>query len=237
MLVGANGSGKTTLLRLLAGKRLAKSNMIRMGGSDPFREGVSGLRYLGTEWTANPTTRNDVKVSELLSYMGGNNYPERRELLVKMLDVDEEWHMHAVSDGERRRVQLCMGLIVPFEVLLLDEVTVDLDVLARGDLLEFLRRETEQRNAIICYATHIFDGTLNDWPTHLLHLSLGRVVDIVECSKGQITTRNLYDLCVQWLKSDRDERGERGSENKSAAIESNMASEIETEYFRRTRAR
>jgi CCR4-NOT complex subunit CAF16 len=32
--------------------------------------------------------------------------------------------MHAVSDGERRRVQLCMGLMVPWDVLLLDEVSV-----------------------------------------------------------------------------------------------------------------
>jgi ABC-type glutathione transport system ATPase component len=31
--------------------------------------------------------------------------------------------MHAVSDGERRRVQLCMGLMAPWDILLLDEVT------------------------------------------------------------------------------------------------------------------
>jgi len=61
-------------------------------------------------------------------------------------------------------------------VLLLDEITVDLDVLARADLLKFLRKECEQRGSTIIYATHIFDG-LDDWPTHivctylLLHLS------------------------------------------------------------------
>jgi ABC-type uncharacterized transport system ATPase subunit len=31
-------------------------------------------------------------------------------------------HMHAISDGERRRVQICMGLMKPWDVLLLDEV-------------------------------------------------------------------------------------------------------------------
>lgn len=31
-------------------------------------------------------------------------------------------HMHAISDGERRRVQLCMGLMMPWDLLLLDEV-------------------------------------------------------------------------------------------------------------------
>ena len=42
-------------------------------------------------------------------------------------------------------------------MLLLDEVTTDLDVLARVDLLEFLRAESE-RGATILYATHILDG-------------------------------------------------------------------------------
>lgn len=44
-------------------------------------------------------------------------------------------------------------------MLLLDEVTVDLDVLVRRDLLLYLQMETEQRGAAIVYATHIFDGT------------------------------------------------------------------------------
>jgi len=67
-------------------------------------------------------------------------------------------HMHNISDGERRRVQLCMGLMSPWDVLFLDEVTVDLDVLVRDELLSFLRAESESRGATILYATHIFDG-------------------------------------------------------------------------------
>lgn len=57
--------------------------------------------------------------------------------------------MHAISDGERRRVQLVMGLMAEWDVLLLDEVTVDLDVLVRDDLLSFLKEESEVRGATI----------------------------------------------------------------------------------------
>ena len=39
---------------------------------------------------------------ELLKSVGGDSYPERRDELVRILDVDLSWHMHAVSDGERR---------------------------------------------------------------------------------------------------------------------------------------
>jgi CCR4-NOT complex subunit CAF16 len=59
--------------------------------------------------------------------------------------------MHQISDGERRRVQLCMGLMGEWDVLLLDEVTVDLDVLVRSELLAFLVQESEERHAtIVC---------------------------------------------------------------------------------------
>lgn len=57
------------------------------------------------------------------------------------------------------------------QVLLLDEITVDLDVLARADLLKFLKKECEERGATIIYATHIFDG-LEDWPSHIVSLVL-----------------------------------------------------------------
>lgn len=60
-------------------------------------------------------------------------------------------HMHQISDGERRRVQLCMGLMGEWDVLLLDEVTVDLDVLVRSELIDYLVQESETRGAtIVC---------------------------------------------------------------------------------------
>lgn len=43
--------------------------------------------------------------------------PERRDRLIDLLDIDLRWRMHKVSDGQRRRVQICMGLLHPFKVL------------------------------------------------------------------------------------------------------------------------
>lgn len=45
--------------------------------------------------------------------------PIRREKLIELLDIDLRWRMHKVSDGQRRRVQICMGLLHPFQVNLL----------------------------------------------------------------------------------------------------------------------
>lgn len=178
LLIGSNGAGKSTLLKLLAGKTLSSMGSISIGGNDPFKGGTDAssiTTYLGTEWAANPVVRRDIPVTVLIDSIGGSTFPERRDELVDLLDIDLSWRLHQVSDGERRRVQLAMGLLKPWKVLLLDEVTVDLDVLVRQRLLSFLKRETESRECSIVYATHIFDG-LGKWPTHVVHLQSGKVI-------------------------------------------------------------
>ncbi|KAM0790308.1 hypothetical protein ACM66B_005609 [Microbotryomycetes sp. NB124-2] len=171
ILVGANGAGKSTLLQILAGKKMTRSGA-KVLGQDVFFNTPPGVTYLGTEWAANPVVRSDLVVSHFLDSVGGYRNRERRDRLLDILDVDLDWHMHEISDGERRRVQIVSGLMAPWDLLLLDEVTVDLDVLVRSRLLQFLVEETESRQATILYATHIFDG-LDSFPTHLCHLQLG----------------------------------------------------------------
>jgi CCR4-NOT complex subunit CAF16 len=113
----------------------------------------------------------DIAVRDILARHEGIDRA-RQDRLLQILDVDPAWRMHRVSDGQRRRVQILLGLLRPSEVLLLDEVTTDLDVIARADLLAFLREESEGRGLTILYATHIFDG-LETWATHVAHLASG----------------------------------------------------------------
>ncbi|KOS18485.1 putative ABC transporter ATP-binding protein [Escovopsis weberi] len=221
LLIGANGAGKTTLLRLLAGKRLAPGNSISICGVDPFKTGLEGVTYLGLEWVLNPIVRTDIGVTELLRSVGGDAYPARRDELVHMLDIDVHWRMHAVSDGERRRVQLAMGLLRPWTVLFLDEITVDLDVLSRYEFLAWLKRETEARECTIVYATHILDN-LAGWPTHLVHMHLGTVkewdtadkmLQTIDATVGNTGNSRLGELVMGWLRQDLKERGPRSQAN------------------------
>lgn len=195
---------------------MAPGNTVSIAGLDPFATGLEGVTYLGLEWVLNPIVRSDIGVPELLKSVGGDHYPERRDELVRILDVDLNWHLHAVSDGERRRVQLCMGLLRPWTVLLLDEITVDLDLLSRHNFLAFLKRETEARACTIVYATHILDN-LADWPTHLVHMSLGKVkkwgpmesFQVPSTDGGAEGNSRLGQLVLVWLKEDLAERGPR----------------------------
>ncbi|KAH7914315.1 P-loop containing nucleoside triphosphate hydrolase protein [Hygrophoropsis aurantiaca] len=219
IIVGANGAGKSTLLQILAGKRLVKGADIRIKGRDVFRDSPPGVTFLGTEWAMNPVVRSDIVVSNFLDSVGGYRHKERRDRLLDILDVDLDWHMHAISDGERRRVQLCMGLMAPWDVLLLDEVTVDLDVLVRDELLTFLQQDSMARGSTILYATHIFDG-LNAFPTHVAHMRLGYFVTQPTTwpmgPTGVLQPMSLYNTALQWLKEDRDHRRELEKQGRKA---------------------
>lgn len=180
LLIGANGSGKSTLLRLISGRHLAKpEGCIQVLGLNSFRDTRLNFHrsYLETDWGMRTVAfagcgvplMADIPVSQMMEKLQ-NSYPERRDELIDMLGIDPEWRMHQLSDGQRRRVQLLIQLVRPFKILLLDEVTVSLDVCVRQDLLKWLERESIERGATIVYATHIFDG-LDDWASHLFYLT------------------------------------------------------------------
>lgn len=187
LLIGANGSGKSTLLRILSGKHLTKdtnihnnqSSKVQVLGLNAFHDtrlnfhrtcldcdwGMRTVAFVG----CSVPLMADIAVHKMMEKLQ-LSYPERRNELVDMLGIDLNWRMHQLSDGQRRRVQIFMGLLRPFKILLLDEVTTSLDVCVRQDLLRWLVKESDERGATIIYATHIFDG-LDDWASHLYYLT------------------------------------------------------------------
>ena len=184
LLLGANGAGKTTLLKILGGKHMVPKDKVLIHGREAFYDTsltTSGqLSYIGGNWQRDVafagygvTLAGDFPAKKMLDSIP-NVDPARKKRIIEVLDINPEWRMHQVSDGQRRRVQLAYGLMVPYSVLLLDEITVDLDVLGRADLMAFLRQECEERQVTIVYATHIFDG-LEQFATHVAFVAGGRL--------------------------------------------------------------
>ena len=146
--------------------------------------------------------------------------PMRRARLISLLDIDLEWRLNKVSDGQRRRVQIAMGLLKPYEVLLLDEITVDMDVVGRLDLLAFFVEECETRGATIVYCTHIFDG-LENWLTHMAYFEGGKMTiggkvgEVPELHEGN----KLLNVVEKWLRQEKATRKLREKENGGVAVE------------------
>lgn len=212
LLLGANGAGKSSLLRVAAGLTMQPMGAVTVLGKDAFRDveltSSGKLVYLGEGWAKGVAgAHGDVKAGEMIEAavqaVGTQVAKDRSQALMDMLQVDPTWRMSTCSDGQRRRVQICLALVKPYEVLLMDEITVDLDVVARKDLLRYFRRESEERGATMIYATHIFDG-LETWPTHIAHCADGKVhrfakiEEFEELKQG----RKLLYVVQDWLRED-----------------------------------
>lgn len=202
--------------------------MVRVLGRSAFHDTAltsSGeLSYLGGEWRRDVafagfevSIQMDISAEKMIYGVSGID-PKRRDELIKVLDIDLSWRMHKSSDGQRRRVQICMGLLKPFKVLLLDEITVDLDVLARADLLNYLKKECKERGATIIYATHIFDG-LEDWPSHIVYVAHGKLQLALPLEEvKELSNLSLMRTVESWLRKERNEERARRRERKEKGL-------------------
>lgn len=174
VVMGANGSGKSTLLRIIGGRHFISKEACTVYDRSSFHDTtlLAEMVYLGDWW------RRDyigIPVKEVLAvHLANPRCRDRVLYLSALFEVSLDWPVSMLSDGERRRVQIVAGLAEPKSLYLLDEITAELDLLSRVNLLRFLRGESEQRGATVMLATHIFDDIGFLAPTHVLRTVAGR---------------------------------------------------------------
>lgn len=213
---GLNGCGKSTLLKIIGGKVLCESNKVSVRNCDPFRETKCNnfITYVNNEWGMrsvaycgyNVPLHSDIKVKNMSKHLR-NLYPKRRNQLLHILDIDEEWQLNRISEGQRKRVQLYLNLLKPFDVCLLDEITVNLDILVKYKLLNYLKKEALINNSCILYVTHIFDG-LDEWYDSMIYINKQGFIDEVPkeiiCSYGSIYKYLLNSFEEESILNDND---------------------------------
>jgi len=209
LIAGANGAGKSTLLSIVGGKKMVPPGLCKVLGKDAFQDTSLNTQrmYCGDWWRTNFFF--NLGVAELI---GEKRLASPRvQELIDIMQINLSWRINAISDGQRRRIQLLECLAEEKEVYVLDEITTDLDLYAREGILNFLRKETEEKGATILYATHIFDS-LADWATHCVFFSKAKMV---RCCKMEDlkeyhdllangTRCPLYSLMKEWVFKEYD---------------------------------
>ena len=136
-VIGSNGSGKTTLLRVLLGELSPRIGTLRLGShltvaySDQLREGLDEERTVAENiGDGSDTVTVNGRSRHVIGYLQDVLFsPDRARSPVRVL-----------SGGERNRLQLAKLFTKPFNLLVLDEPTNDLDI-ETLDLLEDLLLE------------------------------------------------------------------------------------------------
>ena len=155
-LVGHNGSGKSTLLRLAAGLLDLTEGSITIAGQPA---GSSGARAAASFLPDEPVLYDDLSVREHLAYVAAlhgvaadaedfDELLERVGLAHRADDLPARF-----SRGLRQKASIALGLVRPFEVLLVDEPFVGLDAPGKEALLGIFA-ELHADGAAIIVATH-----------------------------------------------------------------------------------
>ena len=132
-VLGPNGAGKTTTLEMLEGFTAPTSGTVRVLGADPHRAGRAWRARIGLVLQST-SLNTELTVRETLR-MFARLYPAPRRagevLELTGLTGDAPTKIGALSGGQRRRVNIGIGIIGRPEVLFLDEPTTGLDPEAR----------------------------------------------------------------------------------------------------------
>ena len=214
-LLGPNGAGKTTIVEILEGFRTRDSGTVSVLGFDPSKGG-----HMAREWRdrigivlQSTSDSGDLTVIETIEHFSGYySNPRAVDEVINAVGLDEKAGslIRKLSGGQRRRLDVALGIVGNPELLFLDEPTTGFDPEARRafwSLIEKLRGS----GTTILLTTHYLDEA-EALADRVAVINNGQIIEIATPTElgGRATSKAL----VSW----RD-----GSEIKSEATDNPTA--------------
>ncbi|MEV7281183.1 ATP-binding cassette domain-containing protein [Streptomyces sp. NPDC093111] len=162
--LGPNGAGKTTTLRMLTTLLAPTGGAATVAGHDLVRDPVGvrrGIGYVAQSGGVDPqeTVRSELVLQGRLYGLRRPRAEARAAELAEDLDLTAllDRSTTALSGGQRRRLDLALGLTHRPELLFLDEPTTGLDPGSRADLWALVRRLRDEHGTTVVLTTHYLD--------------------------------------------------------------------------------
>lgn len=160
-LLGANGAGKTTTLRMLATILKPTGGHASLNGHDVLAEPEAVRRSLGF-YSASTALYPRLTGRETLEFFARiNGYPadqvaERVETLIERFGIAEyaDARVEKLSSGMKQKVSIARTIVHDPPILIFDEPTVGLDVMAALEMQRVIRELRDEGKTII-FSTHI----------------------------------------------------------------------------------
>lgn len=157
-LLGPNGAGKTTAVEILEGYRMATSGTVTVLGFDPARHERAYMERIGIVLQETSVER-ELSVREALDVYGGV-YPHRVPTgeLIELVGLEEkaDARVKTLSGGQKRRLEVALGIVGDPELVFLDEPTTGFDPTARRQAWKMIENLTKLGKTILL-TTHYMD--------------------------------------------------------------------------------
>ncbi|MFI1335781.1 ABC transporter ATP-binding protein [Streptomyces sp. NPDC020845] len=206
-LLGPNGAGKTTTIEILEGFRARSAGRVQVLGADPAQGDERWRARVGVvlqSWRDHGKWR----VRELLAHLGGYYAAYSTAAIRRPWDPDElvaavgltehaGKKIKTLSGGQRRRLDVAIGIVGRPELLFLDEPTTGFDPEARHEFHALVHRLAADHATTILLTTHDLDeaGKLAD---RVLILAGGRI--IADGSVDELARRIAGEDEVRWTR-------------------------------------
>jgi len=159
-LLGRNGEGKTTLVRCLLGQLRQRAGRVSVLGRDPWRERAMLMQETGVvpEAPDFPPTRRVGEILRFCSRLHRSWDDGSVDQRLQRSSVGRAQRVGELSRGQKAQLALAIALAARPRLLVLDDPTLGLDVLARRELYEQLVGELAERGTTVFLTSHDLDG-------------------------------------------------------------------------------
>ena len=204
-LLGPNSAGKTTTIEILEGFRARSAGRVTVLGADPEHGDEQWRARLGVvlqSW------RDHAKwqVSELLHHLGAYYARYTTAEITRPWDTAElmdlvgltaqaDRRIGSLSGGQRRRLDVAIGIVGRPELLFLDEPTSGFDPMARREFHELVHRLTDREQATVLLTTHDL-AEAEKLADRVLILAGGKI--IADGSPDELALRLSAQAEVRW---------------------------------------
>jgi ABC-2 type transport system ATP-binding protein len=206
-LLGPNGAGKTTTIEILEGFRMRSAGQVSVLGVDPAHGREAWRARIGVvlqSWRDHGKWRVRELLANLGSYYAPYSSPETSrpwdtDELIALVGLTEHGHkrIRQLSGGQRRRLDVAVGIVGRPELLFLDEPTAGFDPAGRREFHDLVHRLTDREEATILLTTHDLDEA-EKLADRILILAGGTI--IADGSADELSRRMSTEAEVRWSR-------------------------------------
>jgi ABC-2 type transport system ATP-binding protein len=197
--LGPNGAGKTTTIEILEGFRQRSAGDVSVLGADPGRANEAWRARIGVvlqSWRDHGKWR----VRELLAHLGcyyEQPWDADELLALAGLDGQADKKVKQLSGGQRRRLDVAIGIVGRPELIFLDEPTAGFDPEARREFHDLVHRLVDKEQVTVLLTTHDLDEA-ERLADRILVLSGGRIA--ADGSADRLTQMMSAQAEVRWTR-------------------------------------
>ena len=203
-LLGVNGAGKTTLIKILCGLTRKTSGTITINNFS-LDEEIDKIKEIIDISPQETSVANNLTVKENLEFFANiynNNDVKTIDEIIDIFNLNEVLNQRAktLSGGYKRRLSIAIALISKPKILFLDEPTLGLDVFARRELWNIIKKL--QKNITIILTSHYLEE-IENLCDRVAILSNGKLLKTgtIEEIKQITNTQNFEDAFIKLVEA------------------------------------